>query len=334
MKTIAMTNPGSIEVLCPMEIPKPVPLANEILVRVHSSSINPADLRARTSLGKGISQRSYPAVLGFDFFGTVEAIGESVIGFKEGDEVIGSPHLFRNGANAEFVSVDYRIVAKRPRRLEPIEAGAIPLVALTAFNALVDRGRIRRGQVVLIQGGGGGVGHIAVQLAKWFGCTVITTAGRDESISFCKNILGADYVVDYRNEGAVEQIRNIVGRTGIDVLLDTMGGESLAQYGALIAPMGQIVTIVPTSFKGAHQTAFANSATLHYEMMSARLVHCRDVQRMGSGLQMMADLFETGALDVHVSSVFPIAKLREAHAALEAGSIIGKIAVKVDGGWS
>jgi len=334
MKTIAMTCPGSVDVLCPMELAKPVPLINEILVRVRSTSVNPADLRARTpSAGKGFAQRCYPAVLGFDFCGYVESVGSAVTEFKEGDEVIGSPHLFRNGANAEYVTVDSRVVAKRPHRLTTIEAGAIPLVALTSFNALIDRAKIRCGQTVLVQGGSGGVGHIAVQLAKSIGCTVIATAGRSESISYCRDVLEADYVINYRDESAIEQIRGIVGKNGVDVILDTVGGDSLARYGTLIAPLGQIVTIVPTSFKGAHQAAFANSATVHYEMMSARLVHDRDVGRMGFGLRHMGELFDAGVLNVHVSSVFPISQLRQAHAALEAGSVIGKIAVDVENGW-
>ncbi|MDX1682731.1 MAG: alcohol dehydrogenase catalytic domain-containing protein, partial [Phycisphaeraceae bacterium] len=180
MRAVALDEFGDPDVLYTCDLPEPEPGPDDLLVKVHASSMNPVDTKIRRN-GLGM-ERSFPLVTGYDVSGVVEAVGENVDRFSVGDEIYGSPSLARNGAHAEKVLIDAQTAAAKPESLDHSEAAALPLVTLTAWEALHDRAQIHEGETVLIHAGAGGVGHIGIQLAKLHGCTVYTTASRDESI--------------------------------------------------------------------------------------------------------------------------------------------------------
>ena len=197
--------------LQPQEMPEPAPGEHDLLLEVHACGLNPIDFKVRRgALAKG---RPMPIILGFDVSGVVRAMGKAVTGFDIGDEVYAAPALVRNGSNAEFVSVDARTAALKPKSLNHIHAAALPLVTITAWEALLERARAQRGETVLIHAGGGGVGHVAIQLAKLHGCRVLTTASRDKSLELCQQH-GADVVINYREADFVERVKQETGGRG------------------------------------------------------------------------------------------------------------------------
>jgi NADPH2:quinone reductase len=213
MRAIVLREHGGPEVLRLDELPMPTPGTHQLLVEVHATSVNPVDAKVRRGGG---APRAFPLVLGFDASGVVRSCGPQVEGWNVGDTVFGCPNLFGPGANAEYVLLDARAAAKKPSTIDHPTSACLPLVSLTAWEALHERAHIQPGQTVLIHAGAGGVGHVAIQLARLHGCRVITTAGRDESIAFCRDLLGADEVIDYRTTDFVARCRDLTrgrGRT-------------------------------------------------------------------------------------------------------------------------
>src|SRR5438874_6869503 len=173
MRAIVVPEFGSAEVLKLQDVPDPKPGEHDLLVEVHACALNPIDFKVRRgALAKG---RPMPIILGFDVSGVVHDLGKAVAGFRVGDEVYAAPSLVRNGANAGFVCVDARTAALKPKSLDHIQTAALPLVTLTAWEGLLLRAKAQKDETVLIHAGGGGVGHVAIQLAKLHGCRVITT---------------------------------------------------------------------------------------------------------------------------------------------------------------
>src|ERR1051325_2664286 len=198
MRAMAISEFGAPEVLKIIEAPRPEVGEHDLLIEVHAAGLNPVDTKIRRGMH---GPKPFPFTMGRDVSGVVLEIGRRVRNFRVGDEVYASPSLARNGSCAEQVAVDDRSAALKPRRLDHIHAAALPLVTLTAWESLHERAGIHTGETVLIQAGAGGVGHIAVQLAKNHGCRVITTASRPETQELCRQ-LGADVIVDHKRDNS------------------------------------------------------------------------------------------------------------------------------------
>jgi NADPH2:quinone reductase len=317
---------GGPEVLQLSDLPMPEPSDYELLVEVHATSVNPVDTKVR---GRASSTRELPIVLGFDVSGIVVRCGARAQGFTVGDAVYGCPHLFRRGANAEYVLLDARAAAHKPASLDHASAACLPLVALTAWESLHERAHIQPGQTLLIHAGAGGVGHIAVQLAQLHGCRVITTAGRPESLSFCSEQLRCDEVIDYRRESFVARVHERSAGRGLPVVFDTVGGETFQKSIDCVAPCGQLVTILGSDPGAAALTLLQRSITVHYEFMGARVAYDVEPARQGAVLRTIAQLVDRGLLRVHVSQRLPLAQLADGHRQLESGHTIGKVAILV-----
>ncbi len=325
MRAIVVNQVGTPEVLQPGELPTPTPAPHDLLVEVHATSINPLDTKIRL----GVRTRQLPLVLGYDLSGVVVACGSAVSNFKPGDAVYGCPNVMRHGANAEFALLDARAAALKPATLDHLHAACLPLVALTAYESLHERARIQPGQTVLIHAGAGGVGHIAVQLAKLQGCRVITTAGRPESIRFCREVLKADEVIDYRQTDLAARVMELTHGAGVPVILDTVGGEAFKRSIECLAPCGALVTLLGSDPGPLAAQLQVRSITVHYEFMGARVAFNREPERQGAILSGIASLVDSGHLRVHVSSEWTLDTLAAAHHAIETGRTIGKMAVRV-----
>ena len=326
MRAIVLREHGGPEVLRPEELPRPTAGRHQLLVQVHATSVNPVDAKVRRGGG---APRTFPLVLGFDASGVVRECGPEVDGWREGDAVFGCPNLFGPGANAEYVLLDARAAAKKPSTIEHATAACLPLVSLTAWEALHDRARIRPGQTVLIHAGAGGVGHVAIQLAHLHGCRVITTAGRDGSIAFCRDLLGADEIIDYRSSDFVARCKELTGGRGVEVVLDTVGDETFRRSIDCVAPGGQIVTILAATPGDRAPILLYRSITVHYEFMGARVANDLDPGHQGEILTAIARLVDRGLLRAHVGARFPLEQVADAHRQIETGRTIGKLAVVV-----
>src|SRR5712672_64055 len=207
MKAIRIHNYGGPEVLQYEDAPRPKPQAGEVLIRVHAAGVNPIDWKVRQGHMKDFWPHKFPLILGWDLSGVVEELGRGVSRFKIGDEVYSVPDVSRDGAYAEYIVVRESEIALKPKSLHHIRAATVPLAALTAWQALFDTGQLQPGQRVLIHGGSGGVGHFAVQLAKWKGAYVFATASTKNQELLRE--LGADEIIDYSTQRFEDVARNI-----------------------------------------------------------------------------------------------------------------------------
>jgi NADPH:quinone reductase len=326
MRAMVLEQHGTPDVLQPAELPIPVPGRHDLLVEVHATSVNPVDTKVRAGGG---AARPLPIVLGYDASGVVRACGSDVQGWREGDLVFGYPNLFGPGANAEYTLLDARAAAPKPASVDHATAAVLPLVGLTAWEALHDRARIQPAQTVLIHAGAGGVGHVAVQLARLVGCRVITTAGRPESIAFCRDVLGADEVIDYTQADFVGRVHELSGGRGVDVVLDTVGGDSFRRSIDCVAPGGQLVTILASTPGDRAPLLLYRSITVHYEFMGMRVASNRNPERQGAILSAVGNLVDRGLVRAHVSARYPLEQLSSAHRQIETGHTVGKVAVVV-----
>jgi NADPH2:quinone reductase len=310
-----------------IELPDPVAAGRDLLVKVEAVSVNPVDTKQR-KLGSPT-----PKVLGWDAAGVVQAVGPHVSLFKPGDAVYYAGDVTRPGCDSELHLVDERIVGGKPKSLDFAQAAAIPLTAITAWEAFFDRLKVQSGKSILIIGGAGGVGSIGIQLAKSAGLTVIATASRPESIAWVKS-LGADQVLDHRRD--TPQQLQALGRKHVDYIacfndLD----PHWAAIGEMIAPQGGIVAIVGNREPLAMDTVRAKSASLHWELMFTRpRFQTPDMMEQHRLLNEVAVRLDAGKLRGTLrETLSPIngANLRKAHARLESGTMIGKLVLR---GWS
>jgi len=312
MRAISQDIYGTPEVLQEVLLPKPVPGFSEILVAVHAAGINPTDWKNRAHAG---SVARLPLVLGWDVSGVVAAVGVGVTLFKPGDEVFGMlPYPGGVGSHAEYVTGPARAFARKPAGVDHVQAGALPLAALTAYQALVDTADVRPGQRVLIHAAAGGVGHLAVQIAKSRGAYVIGTASAAKH-DFVRS-LGADEVIDYRSVDFTEAVSDV------DVVLDPLSVDTgaRARSVAVLRPGGTLVSILPVPV-GADELAAIAERGVRYRSMLVEADH--------AGMQAIADLVETGALRAHIEATFPLAEAAKAHALGETGRTAGKIVLTV-----
>jgi NADPH2:quinone reductase len=326
MRAMVIHSFGGPDVLQLEERPEPVLRDTDVLVEVHAASVNPVDTKVRQTTSV---PRPLPLILGYDVSGVVVRCGARATQWKPGDEIIAAPNLFRDGSNAEYVALDARSAARKPTGLDHVAAAALPLVSQTAWEALHLRARIQTGQTVLIHAGAGGVGHIAVQLARLHGCRVITTASRAESIAFCRDTLKADEVIDYKRVDFVERVKELTGGKGVPVVLDTVGGEVFSKSLDCVAVNGQVVTILGSNTGDRSRGLLYRNISVHYEFMGVPTAHEIEPERPGQILTGIANLVQAGLLRPHVSVRVPLEKLADGHRQVETGRTIGKVAVMV-----
>ncbi|MBC6476707.1 MAG: zinc-dependent alcohol dehydrogenase family protein [Hormoscilla sp. GM7CHS1pb] len=333
MKAIVMTAPGGPEVLQLQDIPDPeISQDREILVRLKAAGVNPIDTKLRTR-GTLYPDAAGPAVLGCDGAGIVEAVGAAVQNYRVGDEVyfcnagLGA----QTGNYAQFAVVDERFVAKKPASLSFAQAAAAPLVLITAWESLYDRGRLQAGQTALIHAGAGGVGHVAVQLAKLQGAEVYTTVGSEAKAEFVQQ-LGADKAILYKQTDFVEAVLDWTSGEGVDLAFDTVGGETFAKTFPAVRIYGDLVTILSpdpaTKWKIARNRNLRISLELMLTPMVEGLVEAQ--QDQAKILQQSARLIDVGQLQIQLSETFPLAEAAAAHSLLGSGTMTGKIALLID----
>ncbi|WP_437323454.1 quinone oxidoreductase family protein [Sorangium sp. So ce381] len=331
MKAIGIHHHGDASQLVPLELPEPSPGPHQVRVRVIASSVNPADIRARSAApGPRRIERQFPLVLGYDVSGIVDAVGPGVDELAVGDEVFGSPSLFGQGANAERVVADSRTLARKPAALSHEQAACLSLAGVTAWECL-SRARPAPGAAVLVTAGAGGVGHLQLQLSRHLGLRVVATASRPESTALCRE-LGAAVVLDHTTQDVGKACRDLTGGAGVAVAFDNAGGRALDQALDAVAPMGTVVSIVPTPAPVADRL-FMKAASLIYHVMGAATIWRLDPHAQGRALAAVAELAAQGHIRPIVSASYPVRELSQAHRAIESGRTIGKIAIRVAEGW-
>ena len=314
------------------ETEKPSAKGYDLLVKVQANSVNPVDFKIRQNAARDEVLET-PKVIGWDAVGIVEAVGEKTSKFKVGDAVFYAGDITRSGSNAEFQLVDERIVGKKPKNLSIAEAAAMPLTSLTAYEALFDRIRIDpekdKGKSVLILAGAGGVGSIAIQLAKKLGnLTVIATASREDSIEWCKD-LGADFVVNHHH---LKEDLEKIGHSQVNYILDFVDLEGYWETATeIIKPQGHIVSITGSS-KPLNLDLLKNkSVTFSWELMYTRsMFTTEDIERQHEILNHVADLLDNGTLKSTLTTNldgFTVENLKEAHRLQESGKSIGKTVI-------
>ncbi|MGW4375283.1 NADP-dependent oxidoreductase [Streptomyces albidoflavus] len=310
MRAIIQESYGGPEVLHETRVPRPEPGPGEILVAVRAAGVNPTDWKHRAQAG---FVDRLPLILGWDVSGVVEAVGYGVTLFAPGEEVFGMlPYPHGSGSHAEYVVGPARAFTRKPTVIDHVQAGALPLVSLTAYQALIDTAGIGPGQRVLIHAAAGGVGHVAVQIAKAHGAYVIGTASAPKHDLLRE--LGADEVVDYRTTDVAEAV------DGVDMVLDPLGGETRARSVGLLRPGGTLVSLL--SGGTPEEAARAAERGVRTATMLVEADH--------AGMNAVADLVAAGALRPRVEATFPLAEAAAAHRLGETGRTTGKIVLEVD----
>lgn len=327
-----MTSPGDPSVLVYQEYPEPeLQSSTDVLVRLKAAGINPIDTKLRQR-GTFFPDQM-PAVLGLDGAGIVEAVGPSVREFHIGDEV-----YFCNGGlgahpgtYAEYAVVDEAFLAQKPATLSFAEAAAVPLVAITAWEALFDRGRLQSGQTVLVQAGAGGVGHVAIQLAKQQGARVCATVSSIEKATMAHN-LGADLVIRYTEVDPVQSVLDWTEGKGVDLAFDTVGGQVLSQCFESTKIYGDVVTILAPDPETNWKVARDRNLRFSFELMLTPLLQgLKSAQEAQTEiLRQCARRIDNGDLKIHLAQTFPLEQAAEAHKLLQEGGFLGKLALVME----
>jgi len=306
MKAVTISKYGDQSVLSYTDIERPKPKADEILVHNFAAAVNPVDWKIRNGLGEMFGLQ-LPIVLGCEIAGTIEEVGSGVLDFHAGDPVYGYVSLQRNGGYAEYTIAKSDEIAPKPESLDFDNAAAIPVGALTSWQAIFDTAHLQSGQRILITGASGGVGSMAVQLAKGKGAFVIATAsGKNEE--FVRG-LGADEFIDYTREKFEERVREV------DIAYDTIGGDTLERLFTTIRRGGYLVTTVmpPSNDK-------AENYGVHASMIG--------VEPSGQQLREINRLIDAGKIKTYIAAVLPLAEVGKAHQLSESGRTRGKIILR------
>ncbi|HKW28820.1 MAG TPA: NADP-dependent oxidoreductase [Verrucomicrobiae bacterium] len=307
MKAVYLNQKAGPEALTWGDLPQPAPGEGEVLVKVKATAVTPTEFQWYPTFNLSTGEpRPFPIVLSHEFSGVVEALGPGVENFKPGDAVFGLNDWFAGGAQAEFCVAPASALARKPRLLDYTQAAVVPLSALTAWQGLLCKTNVQRGQRVLIHGAAGGVGVFAVQLARWRGAHVIATASA-ANLDFVR-MLGAEQVIDYQTSRFEDMVRDV------DVVFDTVGGETLERSWQVLKPGGKLVTIAAQSGGATEQ-----------RVRDAFLLVRADGRQLGQ----IAGLIDAGDLRVFVEGTFPLARAREAYARAHQGKMRGKIALRV-----
>ncbi|GAB3536417.1 NADP-dependent oxidoreductase [Pontibacter brevis] len=314
MRAIVLPEPGGVDKFQIKEIEKSVPQKNEVLVKVKAISINPVDTKTRD--GKAFYNQlkeSDDVIVGWDISGVVEAVGEEVEYFKAGDEVFGMVNFPGNGkAYAEYVAAPEAHLAHKPANISHEEAAAATLAALTAWQVLVNEADVQPGQRVLIHAAAGGVGHFAVQIAKFFKAYVIGTASAGNH-DFLKSI-GVDEAIDYKTENVEDVVKDV------DIVLDSLGEENTRRSLKTMKDGGRIISILGGAKEGVQEEASKRNIEA-----KSYLVHSS-----GEDMAKLADLLEQGHLKAHVAYTFAFEDMAKAHEQVETRKTNGKVVVLVD----
>ncbi|NOK61971.1 MAG: NADP-dependent oxidoreductase [Chloroflexi bacterium AL-W] len=312
MKAVRIYAYGESDVLTYEDVSVPTCNDNEVLIRVHAAGVNPVDWKTRIGRGIAGNIESFPVILGWDVSGVVEHVGARVVGLSVGDDVYGMvsfPQI--GGAYAEYTTAPAAHLAHKPASLNHVQSAALPLAVLTAWQALFDTADLRAGQTVLIHAAAGGVGHFAVQLAKWKGAYVIGTAS-SANVAFLRE-LGIDEVIDYQNTRFEDVVRDV------DVVLDGVGGDVLERSVSVLKPGGILVTILPEDTDTAKSLAQAHGARGTSIMVGPNQQQ----------LVQIARLVDDGHIKPVIDTVLPLDEVRIAHAMSFGGHTRGKIVLQV-----
>src|SRR5437763_2395135 len=311
MKAIRIHNYGGPKVLQYEDAPRPKPQTDEVLIRVHAAGVNPIDWKVREGYMKDFWPHKFPLILGWDLSGVVEEVGPRVSRFKKGDEVYSLPDPTRNGAYADYIVVRESELALKPNALHHIRAAAVPLAALTAWQLLFDTAQLQQGQRVLIHAGSGGVGHFAVQLAKWKGAYVFATASNKNQDLLRE--LGVNEPIDYTQQRFENVVRNI------DIVLDTLGGETQERSWSVLKKRGVVVSLVQPPSEEKAKELGVRAAILA-------------AQPNGAQLAEIANIADSGKLTPVINRILPLSEARRAHELSQSGHTHGKIALRVENG--
>lgn len=321
MKTIIFKTFGTPEVLQVVERPDPAPKAGEVLIDIHATALNYSDLLQRR--GTYVMKTEGENILGIECSGVIAALGDGVTGWQIGDKVCA---LLPGGGYAERVAVNAGHVLRCPEGMSLLQAAALPEAACTLWSNLRDIGRLQPGETVLIHGGAGGVGSLAIQWAHHWGARVLTTAGSPDKLQRCLE-LGADVAIDYRQEDFVEVVQRVTERRGVDVILDNMGADYLARNIDALAVDGRIVMIGLQSGREAPihlGKMMGKRAALHTTSLRDRSTAAKQAIVAGV-LQDVWPHVQSGAIKPVIDKSFALDEVVEAHAYMESGSHVGKI---------
>lgn len=310
------------------DAPTPQLYPGQVLIEVAATSVNPLDCKIRQGKLAAIAPE-FPAILHGDVSGVIREIGDKVAGFEIGDEVYACAGgvIGTSGALAELMLADADLVAHKPNNISHREAAALPLVSITAWTALIDKAQLNSGQTVLIYGGTGGVGHIAVQLAKEAGATVYATCSSDSKAAIVKDF-GADYAINYRDMSVEEYVNKYTDGKGFDVVFDTVGGDNIQNAFNAAAINGTVVSISTRSTQDL-SLMHSKGLSLHVVFMLLPLLNNQDRAHHGDILTQVKGMVEQGKLQPLLdNSDYRIADVAKAHARLEAGKNNGKIVLK------
>ncbi len=332
MKAFLLDRYGQSQPLRMVDLPEPAPREDEVLVKVCAASVNVLDAKLRNGEFKLLLPYKTPFILGHDVAGIVVRVGARVQNFRQGDEVYARPDDLGIGTFAEFVAVKESALALKPAKLTMEEAASLPLVGLTAWQALIEMGNLKKGQKVFIQAGSGGVGSFAIQLAKHLGATVATTTSA-VNMSWVKE-LGADFVIDYRKNDFEDTIKDY------DLVLNSQDGTTLKKSLNILKPGGKLISI-----SGPPDPAFAEAIKANWMVKQVMRLLSWETRKTakqrgvdysflfmkanGDQLREIAKLVETGAIRPVVDKVFSFAATNDAMSYVEHGRAKGKVVIKV-----
>lgn len=310
MKAAQFGSYGGPEVITINNVPKPAPLENQVLIEVHSATINPFDYKVRRGYMKDAMPLKLPLTIGGNLSGVVIDVGSQVADFKVGDEVFGQSYAFGggSGAIAEYAVANAENIAIKPKEINHIQSGSLPLVGVSAIQALEQHINLTKGQKILIHGGAGGIGSIAIQLAKYLGTYVATTAS-SKDLEFVKG-LGADEVIDYKSQDFSEILKDF------DAVYDLVGGETTDKSFKVLKKGGILVSMV-----GAPSEELAKQ----YEVK----VIGQNTETNSKNLSRLAGLVDQGVIKPQVAKIFPLEQTREAFEYVETGHPKGKVVINV-----
>ena len=328
MKAMIVNKFGAADCFEAAEVAKPEVKSGHVLVKIAATSVNTVDTMIRQMGAELPLSPAAPALLGMDFAGIVEAVGEDVKGYKVGDEVYGCAGGLAElpGTLTEYIAADANLIAHKPHNLSMREAAALPLVGITAYEGL-QRAGIKSGQKVLVHGGSGGVGHVALQLAKHFGATVYSTGGGDKQLALIEE-LGAT-PINYKSESVESYVAQHTNGSGFDIVFDSVGGQNMLnsfEAAALNGNVASTVSMVELDLTTAH----FKGLSLHVVFMLIPMLHNFRREEHARILRSLTTIVESGALKpILDDSNFQLEDIGRAHARLESGQAMGKVVVSV-----
>ena len=329
MKAMIINNFGDSDVFEPAQLEKPTITTGHVLVKLVATSVNTVDTMIR-SMGEALKPISpdLPAVLGMDFAGIVEEVGEGVTMFSVGDSVYGCAGGLADlqGTLAEYMVVDAKLIAHKPKTLSMQEAAALPLVGITAYEGLV-RAKVKSGDNVLVHGGSGGVGHVALQLAKYFGANVFATGGGEAQLELINKLGGIG--INYKTESVANYVLEHTQGAGFDVVYDSVGGSNMSKSFEAAALNGQVVTTV-SMIELDLSLAHFKGLSLHVVFMLIPMLHNHKREEHGKILTTLAEIVDTGHLKPILDEQhFQLEEIGKAHDRLTSGKGMGKVVVTV-----